>query len=132
MNYFQSFNGLMFGGIFAGVGTALFRSNADLANHPLKIWFFVTFLLLFRLKISRDDHKYFAKANTKTLRFKIGLLFGVVSWVLWLGAALNISNLRESFYIAGWSACPRSGYSQPRLARGFIASRPTGSALTRL
>jgi hypothetical protein len=103
MNYFQSFNAAMMAGIFAAVGTALFRGQSDLSAHPLKVWFFVAFLILFRLKISWDDHKYFATARTKTTGFKIGLLIGIVSYVLWLGAALSLSNLLESFYIAGWA-----------------------------
>jgi hypothetical protein len=107
MNFYQSFNAAMFFGIFAAVGTALYRGTPDLADHHLKIWVFACFLVLFRLKIFFDDHKYFGDPQTatasKTRSFQIGLLIGFVSWVLWLGASLNLSNLHESFYIAAWA-----------------------------
>ena len=79
MNQFQGLNNAVFAGTLLALVAGLFRDETPLGDRPLKIWLFVAFYVLFRLKLFWDDQKYFDKPQTKNPHFKIGIVLGVIS-----------------------------------------------------
>lgn len=101
MNMYQGFNNAIFGGTLLALIAGLFRDQTPFDQRPLTLWLFVAFFFLFRLKIFWDDQQYFGKTETKNPHFKIGVIVGLVSWLFWVAAAWAISNVRESYFLAG-------------------------------
>jgi hypothetical protein len=101
MNFFQSLNIGIFGLTLAAVFGGLNKLQNPLDQTPATIWMFVAFVILLRLKMCLDDHKYFGSADRKTLGFKIGFFIGVASWIMWILSAWMISDLRAAYYLAG-------------------------------
>ena len=101
MNQFQGLNTTIFGGTILALIAGFFRDATPLNQRPLALWLFVAFFILLRLKIFWDDQQYFAKAVTKNGYFKIGLVIGVISWLVWASAAWTMINLRDAYFYVG-------------------------------
>jgi hypothetical protein len=101
MNVFQAFNNALAGGFIAALLAGVTRSQVPLQDRSASFMLFGVFLCLIRLKIFFDDHKYFQTARTKNAHFKIGFVVGVSSWILWGFAALSVSSLQDSYFLAG-------------------------------
>jgi hypothetical protein len=85
------------GALIAG----LFRVPESIRDRPLTLWLFVAFFLLLRFKIYIDDHKYFADAKTRSANFKVGFLFGFVSWVFWAMGGYAMHTLKDAYFLVG-------------------------------
>ena len=101
MNFFQSVNGLMFGGAMAAIFGALAKMTTPIPERPLTLWLFVGLFVLLRLKIFLDDHKYFETAETRNIHFKLGLVVGFSSWVLWTLSGSYATSLHDAYFFAG-------------------------------
>lgn len=101
MNQFQGLNNAVFVGTLLALVAGLFRDSTPFDMHPLSLWLFVGFFMLLRLKIFWDDQQYFGQAETKNAHFKIGLIIGFVSWVVWAIAAWSILNHRDAYFYTG-------------------------------
>jgi hypothetical protein len=101
MNLFQSLNVAFFGLTLAAVFGGLNKLQSPLDKTPVTLWIFVAFLLLLRLKMCLDDHKYFGVAGTKSTSFKVGFFVGVSSWILWTLSAWAIPAIQTAYFLAG-------------------------------
>ncbi len=101
MNQFQGLNTTFFGGTILALIAGIFRDQTPLEQRPLSLWLLVAFFFLLRLKIFWDDQQYFGKTETKNVHFKVGLIIGIISWIVWVGAAWTVNDLREAYFFIG-------------------------------
>ena len=101
MNLYQSLNVAFFGLTLAAVFGGLNKLQSPIGEIPVALWIFVAFLLLLRLKMCLDDHKYFGTAKTRTTPFKVGFIVGVASWILWTLSAWAIPVIQTAYFFAG-------------------------------
>jgi hypothetical protein len=101
MNIFQSLNLGMFGLTLAALVAGFAKIPAPLRQRPVTLWLFVSFFILFRLKMFLDDHKYFGSTKTKNVHFKIGFMVGFLSWLFWALGAWSVQSLRDAYFFVG-------------------------------
>lgn len=84
------------------VPAGILRDQATpLTDRPYVLWFFVILFLLLRIKIFMDDQTYFANPETANPHFRLGLLFGIVSWLAWAGGAWAVNNQPDAYFLCG-------------------------------
>jgi hypothetical protein len=98
MNIFQSLNITIFGFTVVAILWGIANLNMPLGDISTATWLFLCFYLLLRLKTFFDDHKYFGSSQTSAVHFKLGVLAGFASWILWALSGYNIGNLQNAYF----------------------------------
>ncbi len=101
MNFYQSFNVAIFCLTLTAVFNGVNKRPGPIEKTPVTIWIFVAFVVLLRLKMCLDDHKYFGVAATTSKQFKVGFLVGAASWIFWILSAWAIPSIQSAYFFAG-------------------------------
>jgi hypothetical protein len=100
LNKLQGLNNAIFAGTLLALAAGVLKDPTPLTERPPVIWAFVVFFFLLRLKMFMDDQAYFANPDTQNPHFRIGLVFGIASWVVLACADGRSTNLRMLTYCA--------------------------------
>jgi hypothetical protein len=101
MNLFQNMNHSVFILTLGALATGLLKDPVPLEKLSPFLWTYLLFVLLLRLKIYWDDHKYFESTPTKSVHFKIGVVVGLISSIVWVLSALTVTDLPANFFRVG-------------------------------
>ena len=83
------------GALFFGIR----ETNTPILDLEIRTYLYIIFLLILRFKMALDNNFYFGATIMSRWQSVVGLMFGLVSWVLYIFSAYSLSNIADSYLL---------------------------------